>query len=83
MTQMALLKNTAGAVVMALAYDAPIWVDAAMTRINLTLYDPNWGALPFTLDPADTGARFDAKAAFAAVLANGGIGAYVAPAPVP
>ncbi|MBI1220144.1 MAG: hypothetical protein GC186_16525 [Rhodobacteraceae bacterium] len=63
------------------AFRAPAYADAGGARINLEIEHPVFGWIPFTLDPADTGADFDTAAMAAAVTAAGGIAAYVAPPP--
>ena len=74
-----------GYAVAVIPWQAPVWADAAQTSITVTRHHPVFGAIPFTVNPADTGAGFDVKQLFDAIKAEAtagtvSIGAYVAPA---
>ena len=74
-----------GIAVAVIPWQAPVWADAAQKTINVTRHHPVFGAIPFTVDPTDTGAGFDVKQLFDAITAAATagtvtIGAYVAPA---
>lgn len=69
-----------GAGVAVIPWQSPVWADAAQTRVNVTRDHPVLGSIPFTVDPTDTGAGFDVKQLYDAIVAAGSIGAYVAPA---
>lgn len=51
----------------------------ASGRIDCEINHPEYGWLPFTVDPQDTGAAFDVAALDAAIRQAGGIAAYVPP----
>lgn len=53
----------------------------ARGTIDCEINHPTFGWIPFTVDPADTGARFDVAALDAQIRAAGGIAAYVPPSP--
>lgn len=50
-------------------------------RIDCEIQHPVYGWIPFTVDPADSGAKFDVAALDAAIRAAGGIAPYVPPDP--
>ena len=49
--------------------------------IDCEINHPDFGWIPFTVNPADTGAQFDVKAFYDAIIENGGIAPYVEPEP--
>ncbi len=57
----------------------PKWT--ADGRIDCEIMHPQFGWIPFTLDPSDTAAGFDVAGLDAAIRAAGGIAPYVPPDP--
>lgn len=59
------------------------WRNAAFNHlggIDCEINHPRYGWIPFTVDPSDAGASFDAAALDAEIRADGNIAAYVPPA---
>lgn len=71
---------TLGTPAAAVTWENPVYADAGNTTLNVIYHHPSLGPIPFTVDPKDKGAPFDAGALWNAVKASGvAIAAYVAP----
>lgn len=83
-TNTLILDKTTGFATAVIPWENPVWADAAKTTITVTMHHPVFGAIPFTIDPNDTGASFDVKQLFDAITAAetatpGTIAAYPGP----